>query len=197
MPSGTSKVQIFNAAIDLVEDEAITSPTDDTAPAKWLNRNYDLVRDYLIRGYEFNFARDRACIAAQSTEPAFGWKYQYTIPVDCLRVLPLTEGGLLNGKLIPYEIENTVILTNAKPPLKLRYLRRVENPTEFDAMFVQLLAARLGMMMAQAITGKASFQQILSQFYTDIQEKAEVVDAQEGTPTDPVQDEYLDARIEV
>lgn len=194
MPSGVSKVQVFNAALDLIEEAPITSPDDNRDVAEWLNRNFDIERDYLVRAYEFNFAKKRASLAMLTDKPAFGWKYQYAIPPDCVRVLPLTVDGDMNGGPIAHEIEGTVILCDCKAPLPIRYLRRVENTADFDNMFVQLLAARLAQKMSQAFTGKNSYYDRMNLLFREISEAAERVDAQEGTLPDPIMNEYLVVR---
>lgn len=194
MPSGVSEVSIYNAALDLIEESPVTSPNDDRASARWLKRNFSLVRDGLIRQYEWNFAKARASIAADSEAPAFGWLYSYTIPVDALRVLPLTKDGYVNGAPIQHEIEGGYILTDQAAPLKIRYLRRVTNTAEFDSMFVLVLAAALAKNMAHALTGKSSYRDRMVQHYDQMLMDAEVVDAQEGTPPVPLGDHLLDER---
>ncbi|MDJ0513018.1 MAG: hypothetical protein QNJ62_06210 [Methyloceanibacter sp.] len=193
MPSHLSAVQIANMAVDYLEESPITALTDDSDTARWLNRNFEPARDGLLRGYGWNFALKRAAVASNGT-PEFGWKYQYPLPNDCLRILPLKINGELNGRDIPHEIEDNHILTNEGAPLKIRYIKRVEDTGQFDSLFAEALAARLAMKMAHWMTGKTSYFDRAVEAYRTALEEARLIDALEGTPEDTVDDAWVDIR---
>lgn len=189
------EADIFNAAFDLLDEEVAIDPADDRAPVRWMRRNYPLVRDAVLRRHPWNFALARAALPALSGEPVFGWDHQYQLPADCLRLLPLTYDGKLNSDPIDHEVEGRRILTNAKSPLKIRYVRRVEDPSLFDALFTQLLAAELAFRAASWITGKQSYAERLGQMAAQLNEQATLLDALEGTPADPLDDDLIAVRF--
>src|SRR5690606_15550414 len=88
-----SEVDIYNMALDLLDEEVAIDPDDDRAPVRWMRRNFAPVRDAILRRNPWNFAIKRVVLPALVTPPAFGWKYRYQLPSDCLRPLPLESCG--------------------------------------------------------------------------------------------------------
>ena len=188
------ETDIINAAFDLLDEEVAIDPSDDRAPVRWMKRNYPLVRDAILRRHPWNFAVARASLPELSDEPAFGWKRQFQLPANCLRLLPLTWQGKMNGEPIKHEVEGRRILTNAEAPLKIRYIRRVEDTSLFDPLFVQLLAAELAVRAANWITGKQSYAERLGQMVAQLNEQATLLDALEGSPADPIDSDLIAVR---
>ena len=174
-------VEIMNMALDLLKEEPILSETDNRAPVRWMRRNYAPTRDALIRKHPWNCAKARAILPAMTEAPAFGWAFFYQIPDDCLRVLPLADLGKFNGVPVPFEVEARRILTSAKAPLKVIYLRVIERD-DMDALFVQALAATLAAKAAHFITGKQSMTDRAGQIAREAVLEAQMVDGLEGTP---------------
>jgi len=189
------ETSIYNLAFDLLDEEVAIDPSDDRAPVRWMKRNYAPVRDAVLRRHPWNFALARASLSALSDAPPFGWKYQYQLPTECLRLLPLTEGALLNGAPVKHEVEGRRVLTNAKAPLKIRYVQRVEDPNQFDPLFTQLLAAELAVRAANWITGKQSYAERVGQMVRELNEQATLLDALEGTPADPLDEDLIAVRF--
>lgn len=187
-------IVIFNMALDLLKEEPILGPTDSRSAVKWMNRNYALTRDALLRQHPWNCALSRASLAAMSDVPAFGWSYQYQVPSDCLRVLPLADLGKQNGRSTPFAYERRRILTNVSAPLLLRYIGQIEEP-EMDAMFKQALAATLAGKAGNFITGKASYANQCVQMAKEATMAAQMVDALEGTPEESDTDDWAAARF--
>jgi hypothetical protein len=82
----TSVVSICNTALDLLGSDSITSLADDSKAARFCARNYERVRDAVLRAYPFLIA------TVLIFDPAF--------PVERLPVLDWKElGSLLLGML--------------------------------------------------------------------------------------------------
>lgn len=194
MPSGYSETQIFNAVLDRLSEESVLSTGDEKAVARWLSRNYPLQRDVLLQRHTWNFAQARRSLAADTNKPAFEWQYQYLLPEDCLRVLPITADGKRNSPPIPYVVEGTLILTNKSAPLPVRYIFRQTNPASFTPVFVDLLVQILAANFAYWITGKASFAKQLTDFSTGAFLEAARLDSLEGLPEEPYDDEIIMVR---
>lgn len=189
-----SQTSIMNMALDLLEEEPMLSPDDDRPAVRWMNRNYLPVLDSLIEGHPWNFALKRASIPALAEAPAFGWRYAFQLPSDCIRVMPLTYAGHRNGPSIPYEMEGRQILTDAAAPLRIRYLRRVTDMATMSPSFVQAFAASLAFRSANWITGKQSYAQALKDEAARLMATAQSIDSLSGTPEEPEDDSWVSGR---
>lgn len=159
-----SNVAIANRALSKLGVNRITSFADDSKPARAIAACFDIVRDAELRRRKWKFSLARNELAALADEPAFGYAYQYQLPSDCLRVWSVGEvaPGAVIGEYHTsldapeWQIEGRVILTDYGAPVKIRYTRRVEDPAQFDAAFVEALASRLAMECADELTGMVS-----------------------------------------
>jgi hypothetical protein len=165
MASLQSETDIFDLVLDLLKEQPISSASQNSAPAKWLRRNFGQQRDYLLSRYHWKFAMKRAFLASDPDPPEWGWEARYRMPPDILRMLPLTVDGSWEGTPIEYEEENGFLLCNVKGGLRLRYIGRIENTGLFTNDFIELLSIRLAMKLAHWLTGKQSFMDSLRELY--------------------------------
>lgn len=185
---------ICNLGLDVLKEATITS-LDETRPiAMWCKRNFPTTRDALLERADWNFAIERFQLSADGAAPAFGWSYQYTLPPECLRVIPLTHDGTYEGRPILHEIEGRKILTDAAAPLNVRLVVRSENYDAYPATFVEALSARLAMKMAHWITGKSNYVQVAQGLYKEAMDAAWLSDAIQGTVPRAADNEWVDAR---
>ena len=196
MPTQLAKVDVMNMALDILEEDVLTSPGDDRQVARLLDRNYDPTRDELLRLHPWNFALGLAALAEDGTTPAFGWGKRYKLPTDCLRLLPVQKDGKFNGAPVPHEVVGSYVHTDATAPLKIRYTKRVENPGEFDPLFARALSGRMAWYVAHAITHKQSYSDRAGNIYQTVLDEAKLIDGLEGTPEDTLSDEWIDGRAE-
>lgn len=195
MPSTASQIDIYNMALDLLQEAPLTSLTQDKDQADWLNRNYKPARDAELRAHPWNFALDRAEIAEDATAPAFEWDHRYLMPTDVLAIRNLTVNGKLNGAPIEYEVEGSYILTDQDSPLKLRYVKRIENEGYFDPLFVEALVAKLAYKMSHWMTGKQSFSERIREDYREAILRARAADAIETIHADVYSDDVIAIRV--
>lgn len=190
-----SEAMIASLASSILDDQPVTSLSDDTTVARFMARWFGPARDALLQKYPWHFAKERRLLAADATKPAFGWDYAYTIPTDWVRVLPLTEGGEWGGREIPHAVESGKILTDAKPPLKVQGIKRVTNAAKFPPLFVAALSSRLALLGALNITGKSSYVDKARGFYQEAIEDFKLVDTLEsGTPEPQDRHDIIDVR---
>jgi hypothetical protein len=193
----TSVVSICNTALDLLGTDTITSLSDDSKPARFCARNYERVRDAVLRAYPWNCAIARASLAALAATPAWGYARQFQLPEGpdpayCLRVLAIdgeTDFGLT------YKIEGRRILTDEDAPLEILYIARIEDPGQFDALLIDAIAARLALDAAYPLAGSVSLGQTLSQAYSEKIAEARQVDSQEGSPDALIAADWLESRF--
>lgn len=192
MASNLSRTEICNLALDYLDEVSIVDYDDEaeSSTVRWFRRNFDKMAASLMRQYTWNFSKARATLPALSTAPAFGYKYAYQIPTDCLRVLPITCRGEDLGALIRYKIEGNNILTDEPAPLHVRYIRRFDETGLFDELFVDALACSLAQKAAHFITGKTSYAQLLGQTLASMIATAKRINAIETSP-DPVRSNWL------
>lgn len=151
-----SNVSIANGALSKIGAGQIVSFDDETAAARELTRRFDTIRDAELRRHVWSFAKARDSLAKLAEAPAFGFSYQYNLPADFLRLLSAGEfsPGLNLDEYRDsidredYTIEGRRILTDYDSPLKIRYIRQVTDPTQFDPAFVEALSARLAYELA-------------------------------------------------
>jgi hypothetical protein len=193
----TSVVSICNTALDLLGADTITSLADDSKAARFCARNYERVRDAVLRAYPWNCAIARAALAALAEAPAWGYGKQYPLPEGpepayCLRVLAI------NGEVdfgLAYKIEGRRILTDEDAPLDILYIARIEDPARFDALLIDAIAARLALDAAYPLAGSVSLAQSMSQAYAEKIAEARQVDSQEGSPDALIAGDWLESRF--
>ena len=141
-----SEVSICNGGLIHLGQATLTSLTDGNTVGTICNQRYPFIRDKLLRSHPWKFATVRTNLAADTAKPEYNWDYQYQEPTDCLRVLKLKDPEIIWIK------EGSKILTNESGPLYIKYLRRVTNPTEFDASFVELLSVEIAINLCVKLT---------------------------------------------
>lgn len=156
-----SKTEVANRALVKLGEKRITSIDDDNKPARTLSSMFDRVRDAELRKRRWSFAIKRAQLAADSDAPAFGYSAQFTLPVDCLRVLQVSENGFgpdlsdLRSDIAPYAIEGRKLLIDASAgsALPLRYIAAIADTTQWDALFIEVIACKLAIEACETLTG--------------------------------------------
>ncbi len=156
MATSIAAVDICNMALDMLDEAPITTIDDDDPVARRFKRNFDQWRDMFLASHPWNFATKRLSLARDATDPAHGWDYRYLLPGNCLRFLPLRASGEFEGDIIPFEIENSFILTDASAPLKCRYIWRNEVYGSWSPGAINAFAASLAANVAHVVTGKNS-----------------------------------------
>ena len=196
-----SVVDICNEAMDLLGAATITSLTKNSKEARLCNRRFDTVRDAVLRSHPWNTAVTRAEIARDSTAPAFGFTYQYTMPTDpyCLRVLSFWNSNVDNeiaayDSQVMYKIEGRKILSN-EGTCKITYIGRVTDTEQFDSMLSNTIAHRLAAETAYAITGSTTVAQQMQALYEQRLREARSMDGMEGYPDKIIADDFVNIRF--
>jgi len=162
----SSEVEVCNQALARLGDERIASLGDDSAAANFCQALYPQTRDEVLRSHNWNFAMKRACLCRLSVNPLFGWRYQYELPADFLRMDILNGRREADGKGL-YEIEGRKLLTN-EGCAKIRYVARVTDCTLYDSLFVEALVAKLAFKLAKPLTDSEGVASAMLQEYERI-----------------------------
>lgn len=183
-----SVIDICNSALDKLGQTPITSLTDGNRAAKLCQRNWPLVRDQVLRDHPWNFATARAILAPTTTAPAWGFGAAFPMPTDCLRLMEVLDHS--QGE---YQVEGESILADGTV-LRIRYVRRIEDPNAYDAQFCHAVSIALALDMCEALTQSTTKVQLLDEQYKQALLRAVRTDAQENPPARFEEDEWLAVR---
>ncbi len=191
MAQGDSIVGICNAALIALGEDLIVALTDNTKRAILCAARYDPVRRMLLRSHPWNFAKAQANLAAAVSAPLFDWDYGYPLPADFIRVFD--ESSDQNDQP-HFEVIGTQIFSDDAPPFGLIYVADEQDPTVFDAAFVQLLGLELAAELCEPLTQSTDKMRTLSPRLEEWRAKAQLVTSQEGSSKEWDEDLWLRAR---
>lgn len=157
----TSKVAICNLALSNLGKANIASLDEASAEARACKQFYDHTLLAMLQGYPWMFARTTQALAQITNDKPNRWLYAYARPVDCLKVVRVTDelmldyvrydkaSALAGGHA--YAIEGDTIYT-AVGPAYLEYTGEITDPTKFPPMFVDALSWALSVRLAMPLT---------------------------------------------
>ena len=194
MPSGA---EIASLALNLIGSKPILSldPPDDEERARVAAQWFVPSRDATLRASDWNFAKKRVSLAADATAPVFGKLRAFTLPNDCLR--PLLCNGQQREDDYAWEVEGRKIHTDLTSPLEVLYIKKAEDPEEWDPLFVQAFTHYLASKMAKRLTGSADEGARQLALHLELVGDAKSANGMERTEIDTdsnVQDTWLNAR---
>lgn len=149
-----SKVQIANLALQRIGSRRIASFTEESREGDAVRDCYDRIRDSELRKNFWTFAITRVQLPADSTAPAFGRAYQYSLPGNCVRIAP--DDPSYRAIRREWLLEGRKILSDYSGPLQLRYVRNDVPEEQFDPIFADALAERIAMQICEELTGSTS-----------------------------------------
>jgi hypothetical protein len=171
-----SEVGICNAALINLGEATILSLTEDTKPARLCNQRYAALRDAVLRSANWNFAIERAELALLTTAPEFEFTAAFQLPTDLIRVIKTDNDDYT------YRREGSKLLCN-RSSVKIQYIKQVTDPNEFDALFIEALAARIAMDLAKPLTDDVGTYEAMARLYESKMVEAKSADAHEnGSP---------------
>jgi len=182
-------IDIINAALSKLGEQAILSVADVSVPGRLANRTYADIRDALLREFPWNFATQRASLSADVATPVWGFDYQYTLPTGCLRLIQVNTTGDED-----WRNESGKVVTDMTAPLEIRYIGSVA-VDNMDPTFREALAARLAMEWAEPLSQTTSVGQQMATMYRNKLQVARVADGQEDKVQLLDAPDFIDARF--
>ena len=196
-----SQTDICNSALQRVGAARIMDISDNSREARACAIAYDSNRRSELSKYRWKFAITRAVLAPDATGPVFEYKYAYSLPADCLRILLPTDPYL------DWSVEGRKILTNTlqspylgagasgsvapgSPALYLRYIADITDATMFDAAFYDMLGIALAIDLCETLTQSNQKKADLENEYKDALAAARRTNSFETIPTDPPDDSF-------
>lgn len=190
------KTQIANYALAKLGEEPMLLLTDDTKPARLLNRIFDQVRDAELRRFRWKFSLKRAELLALVDAPLWGYSLQYPLPADFMGLIQVNDIYLrpLSKQAVPWSLEGGNLLTDIPAPLKIRYIAQITNTGLFDPLFVEVLACKLAVESAETLTQSETKRARASDEYRFAMTEAKRQDAIETVPDELPWGSWLDSR---
>jgi hypothetical protein len=112
------------------------------------------------------------------------------MPSDCLRILGDDDQDTQKD----WRIEGRTIVTDDDSPLYIRYVADVTDTGQFDALFVEALASKIGYELCEKITQSSSKKESVFRDYTLAIREAKRVNAIEKRSDEPPEDDWVLAR---
>jgi hypothetical protein len=172
-----SVVGLCNGGLRKLGASRITALSDNSKNARLCNDAFEDVRDQVLAAHPWNFATDRVELGLLASTPLYGFSYQFQLPQDCLRVLQTedNEGDVSQE----FKVEGRVLLTNATS-CKILYIKRIEDPSQYSPLFVEVFEFRLAAELSYAITQSSTVQQTMFAAYAGALKQARHGNAVEG-----------------
>lgn len=198
-----SEVDIVNSALIKIGEATLDSLNDTGKAARLARQQYPLARRALLRGYRWNFAVERAVLAADETPPAFGFSTRYRLPADYLHLIGISTGDedLRNytSTTFVYKLEGQYVLTGGgsddNGALNIFYTKDVENVALFDALFAEALAMWLAFTdFAYALSAAQSRIEQARRDFNDTIKRARFMSAIESSAEVIQASEWVDSR---
>lgn len=186
-----TETDLLNDALSQIGEVSIGSINDGTVNAYYCKALYPALLDSILRSHHWNFALTRVSLAADVTGPVYEYAYAYTLPSDLLKLVAYagantsttitwTEGGV-RAYPMPYKVEGRKLYSN-EGTVYIQYIARKSNPSDWDALFYQVVSTWLASKLAMAITKDArKSSTLLQQAVTVLLPMALAVDGQEGS----------------
>lgn len=188
-----SDVKICNMALALLGADRINSLDEDNDRARICNEFYLPTLDSILTDAIWSFAQKRAVLATLDEEPVWdedGMSEVYQKPTDCLKI------NFVNIRGATVKLEQDKILSNTSG-LKIKYTFTQRNTQIFFSQFIMAFATRLAADIAFALTASRTVAETLLASYNDRRlPEAMANDSQQGTPLEPIQDQWLFSRIQ-
>lgn len=200
-----NRLQIVNRALAKLGQDPVSSLNSSEKRLKTALTLFDSVRDELMQVYPWNFCTHReywnpAKIKDENGEevlltPAFGFKYQYRLPKDFLRLLECAELNYLwCGDCREPVLEGGYLLANHGGPLKVIYSRIVPEEQKWNPLFVNAFCCKLAFELCPNVEQSKADKAGLYQEFTAAIAAARRVNAMQEASMELNSTEYEDSR---
>lgn len=167
------KIEIINVALSRIGANDIQSLTDNTTEQKLAVNLWDIARRACLRDHPWNFAVSDVQLNASTDYVSFEFGFAYLVPADTIRILQVYGNPM-------YKRQGRYILTDVNV-CKLKYVRDVQDTTEWDPSFDDVMAQRLAVDMAYALTKSQATADSMYSIYERKLKSARHIDSTEDT----------------
>lgn len=201
----TSKTQIVNIALMRigVSKSVANVDTEQSREALSAKLIFDDEVDFVLRDFPWPFATayaDLGLVDGAADDPANrDWIFAYRYPSDCMFVRRVVRESVGRNDPTPasYRIgrdaQGKLIYTNEQDA-QIEYTVDVTDPEEFDALFVSMLAWKLGASLAPSLSRIKDMATTCMQMYEIDKTKAQSRALNEQQQETPADAEWISAR---
>ena len=166
-------VDIYNNAFAKIGVRAVTATTDICAQNTLANTRFSILLNRIVAEYPYFFAKTREVLStAESTAPAHGYSYKYSLPSGCLVVLPPEDST------IKYSVEGGYLLTD-ETSFNLIYLKLPSTYEKYDPIFLDVVIYSLASDICYSLTNSNSLQQDIDNKLMVLVNKAKIMTNQQ------------------
>jgi len=184
----------MNRALAVFAGARVVSPDDDTREAMHCKLAWDGVRDAALAVYPWGFATKWARLARKLDAPAFGFRYSYALPPDCLYLIDIRAENDLTAQPEQHFLVGGNVYADADQTLA-RYVFRHENCALWPPHFCEVFALRLAVEVAPYLSQEAGLGIKLREAYYQALPLAATADArQDNAPPLRESCDYIDGR---
>jgi len=174
----SSNIDIANAALIKLGAQTINSFTDDTTESIAVNALWDISLNATLREYPWKFATKRSdSIARTASAPHFKYKYEYTLPSDCVRLIKVYEDS-------DYKLEGRNIITS-KEECYIKYIYQNTDTALWDASFIELMVIKLAYELAYTIPRSGSMVDRMHALY-----QKQLIEARDADSSEQIADDF-------
>lgn len=181
----TSSTEVCKLALDLLQGGSVSDITNATTSIEEIcYRWYDHTRRKLLRQHPWNFAIQRAELAASATAPLFGATAKFPVPSDFLRLLRVVdeENRIISADEYFFEDRSIMFRWSEDTVARIIYITDEEDVTKFDDLFIDLLAVEIAMSIAYLVTQNNANIDRLAGIRKQLISAAKSIDGQEQPP---------------
>ena len=165
-------VDVYNMALMRIGvfNDKVEDVTEQSKGALVCTVFYNMMRQYVLRDFPFNFAETRATLAALGNPPQ-NWNFNYLLPPDCVRALYITTPGIRRPPLSLQptwqivQVSGTRQVVTDMNPVELVYTADIQDLNQWDPIAISALAYRLGAEIAMPMKASAGIAQSCMQAY--------------------------------
>lgn len=148
-----SITEICNMAIKQVGGKRINDfATGSTEEAINCRLYYPTEKNALLELYDWPFARGRITLSPSTTTPDFEWTYQFLLPGDFLNVRENYDESDQDPTDERWELEGEYLMSD-ESTVNFKYIKKIDDPKKFSALFTELLALKLALKLMTAVAG--------------------------------------------
>jgi len=181
-----SAVDICNLALSNLGAKVIASMTEDSKEARACNRHYDIIRQYLLRKYKWDFNTRIVALALTTDALVDGWEYCYGYPNNALAVRRIID---LHGTDVALKYKYQIMIDSTLTQkiiycdvadAEMEYAVDLENTDIFGAIFKKALAYSISSEITMEIVGDPSVKDKMTSYAMSFLAQAEAADARES-----------------
>lgn len=187
----TGIVEIVNIALARLGESPIQSLMEGSVPANMASVFYDPARRAVLRDFNWNFALRTARLAKLQQTPS-GFRYAFSLPADCLRVVGFLDYDERTGGP-GFVVRSGNFLTD-REEAEIEYIADCTDPMLFDDKFVEAMSYKLASELAMPVKGSPELMSNYMNVYQDFIERAATLSADERH-TELLDNPYLEARF--